>query len=130
MKTFFDVENLHDCMNELYERELNGKIYRLIFEMNKDTRIKVKTPVGVTKTKEVGPTVTQGSVDAALVSASSLDKGVDKEFNSETNEESIEVKYKDLVPLFPWMILKEWQRIKKLLRKGIIKWKRLLTLRD
>ena len=73
-------------MNELYERELNGKIYRLIFEMNKDTRIKVKTPVGETKTEEVGQMVTQGSVDAALASASSLDKGVDKEFNSETNE--------------------------------------------
>ena len=55
LKSFFDTENLFDCMNELYRSEVKGKTYRLMFQMNKKAYIKVKTPVGVSQSKETGP---------------------------------------------------------------------------
>ena len=45
----FDTENLIDCMSELYSSQIRGKIYRLIYKMNQNIRISVKTPVGETK---------------------------------------------------------------------------------
>ena len=41
---FFDREALSDCMNEVYKNEVRGKLYRLLFEMNKNTKISVQTP--------------------------------------------------------------------------------------
>ena len=50
-------------MYELYRSELKGKVYRLIFNMNKSVRIKVKTPVGVSQSQEIDENVDQGLVD-------------------------------------------------------------------
>ena len=49
LELFFDSERLSDCLSELYKLEIKGKVYRLIHEMNKNIRIKVKTPLGTTK---------------------------------------------------------------------------------
>ena len=43
--------------------------------MNKNTVIKVKTPVGLSEEKSTGEGVAQGSLEAALVSAVNLDNG-------------------------------------------------------
>ena len=51
---FFDREFLRDGMNELYKCAISGKLYRLIFLLNKDTRITVRTPVGDTGSVNVG----------------------------------------------------------------------------
>ena len=51
---FFDSECLIDVMNELYRNELRGKLYRLVYLMNQNTRIKVSTPVGVTEERDTG----------------------------------------------------------------------------
>ena len=50
LKKFFDSENLRDSMNELHRSGIRGKLYRLIFELNKDTKFKVETSVGTTET--------------------------------------------------------------------------------
>ena len=42
LKTFFDSEDIFDCMDALYRRNIKGKIYRLLFNMNKNVRIQVK----------------------------------------------------------------------------------------
>ena len=34
---FFDRESLTDCMNELYRSKIQGKVYRLLYKMNKNT---------------------------------------------------------------------------------------------
>ena len=60
--------------------------------MNKNAKIKVKTPFGETETRDVGPVVTQGSVDAFLISSNSIDGGVSDAFD----DESKEVKYEEL----------------------------------
>ena len=49
LSKFFDRENLMDCMNELYKSGIKGKLYRLLYNMNKNTRICVQTPVSYCK---------------------------------------------------------------------------------
>ena len=48
--------------------------------MNKDVRVRVKTPVGLTRLECMGPGTAQGSVDAAIVSSTAMGKGVDDTF--------------------------------------------------
>ena len=45
---YFDRENLRDCMGELFKTNVREKLYRLIFNLNKDTEVSVRTPVGHT----------------------------------------------------------------------------------
>ena len=80
LRKFYDSEHIYDCMNELYSSQLKGKLYRLIYEMNKNIRIRVKTPVGLTKPEDTGPTIGQGGVDACTISAVNIDNGVDDAF--------------------------------------------------
>ena len=77
---FFDRESLSDCMNEIYKNEVKGKIYRLLYEMNKNTRISVHTPVGVTEEEDTGEGLGQGTLEGAIVSAVNLDNGVNDFF--------------------------------------------------
>ena len=43
IQKLFDREMLRDCMDSLYNCGIKGKLYRLFFEMNKQTNIKVRT---------------------------------------------------------------------------------------
>ena len=54
--------------------------------MNKEVSVKVKTPVGMTESKSVGPSVTQGTIEAVLMSSNNLDVGVEEAFADETKE--------------------------------------------
>ena len=54
--------------------------------MNKNIKIRVKTPLGMTETKEAGTGPSQGSVDAALISANSIGNGVKEALNEEDKE--------------------------------------------
>ena len=74
----FDSKNLYDCMNEVYNCSVKGKVYRLIYEMNKNIRIKVKTSVGLTPSEDTGPVL--GTVEAGIISSVSLGNGVDVTF--------------------------------------------------
>ena len=69
-----------NVLDQIYSCKVKGKIYRLIYEMNKNVRIKIKTPVGMTQSEDVGPLVTQGSVEAATLSSVSLGNGVNDAF--------------------------------------------------
>ena len=60
--------------------------------MNQKVRIKVKTPLGTSETEESGPTVTQGGVEAAIVSSNNVDVGMEEVFNDEEKE----IKYKEI----------------------------------
>ena len=60
--------------------EVRGKLYRLLFEMNENTKISVLTPVGMTEEKDTGEGVGQGTLEGALVSAVNLDNGVNDFF--------------------------------------------------
>ena len=73
---YFDAENLSDVMNEIYKNEVRGKLYRLLYMMNQNTRIRVKTPVGITDAADTGEGLGQGTVEGALASSINLDNGV------------------------------------------------------
>ena len=60
---------------------VNNKAIRIWQEMNRNTTIKVKTPVGITDGIFVGNCVAQGTISAALVSATNLDKGMCEVFD-------------------------------------------------
>ena len=94
---FFDREALSDCMNELYKNNIRGKLYRLLYQMNKNTRICVQTPVGLTNEKDTGEGVGQGTLEGALISAVNLDNGVDDFFRDSEYEATYEEV--DLQPL-------------------------------
>ena len=86
-KKFFDSESLIDCMQELYRNNVRGKLYRLIYHMNKNTKICVQTPVGMSEEAEVGETVGQGSLEGAIISSASLDNGI-HDFFVDSEEEA------------------------------------------
>ena len=83
---FFDRENLRDVMNEIYSLGVRGKIYRLIYQLNKNSVISVKTPVGLSDQVDTGEGVAQGSVEGASISAASLGAGVSKVFKDSCDE--------------------------------------------
>ena len=80
-------------MNELYRSKIQGKVYRLLYKMNKNTRICVQTPVGNTEECDTGEGVGQGTLEGALVSAVSLDTGVNDFFSGS----EYELSYAELV---------------------------------
>ena len=73
-------------MNELYKANIKGNLYRLVFELNKDTRITVRTPVGESGKRETGEGLTQGSIGSAIISSLNLSKGVDDFFQTSESE--------------------------------------------
>ena len=66
----FYSEDIFHVFNEVYAHQVKGKVYRLLFEMNRNTKIKVRTPVGCSKSADTGPIIMQGSVEAAILSMS------------------------------------------------------------
>ena len=86
MSKFFDRENLKDGMNTLYNCGINGKLYRMIYELNKKTVLKVKTGVGMSSSQEIGENITQGSIGGALISTANLDYTVNSQFQKSPYE--------------------------------------------
>ena len=78
----FYKEALIDVMNEAYKSNVKGKLYRLTYELNKDTRIRVRTAVGDSDPRMSYENVTQGSLDAAILSSNGLAKGTEDFFQS------------------------------------------------
>ena len=66
--------------------------------MNKNIKIKIKTPVGETESKEVGPCLAQGLAETGIASAVNLENGVKSEFHdNDENEEEEEVGEKETI---------------------------------
>ena len=85
---YFDRESLADGLNELYKNNVRGKLYKLLFELNKDTRISVRTAVGDTEQRETGEGWGQGTIEGAICSAVNLDNGVRDFFCNSEHEVS------------------------------------------
>ena len=96
----FDKVDAHFCLEKAYSSNVRGKIYRMLYQMNKNIKVKVKTPVGVTPLKSTGLGMAQGSVDAAVMSSNAVEKGVDEALN---DVEGI-ISYEDIpIPSQIWM---------------------------
>ena len=83
---YFDKENLQDGLNTLYNCGINGKLYRIIYELNRKTILKVKTGVGLSESVELGENITQGSIGGALFSTVNLDYTLDLHFKKSQYE--------------------------------------------
>ena len=86
IQNFFDREMLVDGMDAIYNSGVKGKLYRLLYLMNKDTIIKVKTGVGMTDEAETGENIGQGTGEGAILSAASIADGVEKAFANSEHE--------------------------------------------
>ena len=64
---FFDKESLLDALNALYEAGIRGKTYRLFFELNKNSKIRIKACVGTSRTANTGPTVTVATLEETVI---------------------------------------------------------------
>ena len=73
-------------MNELYKSNIKGKLYKLMYEMNKDIRITVRTAVGDSNKELVGETVTQGSLEGAVISTNNISNGIEDFFKTSEHE--------------------------------------------
>ena len=89
---FFDREMLKDGMDSLYNCGVNGKLYRLIYEMNRSTVLTINTGCGTTQPRRIGANITQGSIGGALISSVNLDMTVNQHFG----ESQHEISYVDL----------------------------------
>ena len=95
-----------DWLNEVYKNNVKGKLYKLLFELNKDKRISVRTRVGDTEWRETGEGWAQGTSEGAICSAVNIDNGVSDFFaNSE-----YEVSYGD-VQLSPTLFQDDISRL-------------------
>ena len=54
---FFDKESILDVLSELYKCKIRGKLYKLLYSLNKTTKIKVRTAVGDSELKEINKTL-------------------------------------------------------------------------
>ena len=75
-KFFFYSEYLRDAMNSLFNREMKGKLYRLIYELNKDNSIIIKTGTGMTRSVITGENLSHGSIAGGSISANRLDDSI------------------------------------------------------
>ena len=67
---FFDREHLKESLDSIHDLDIKGKLYRLLYMMNKETIIEVKTGVGMTGKAITDENVSQGIVDGSLTSSS------------------------------------------------------------
>ena len=88
IRKFFDSESLRDAMNSMYHCGVKGKLYRLLFELNKSNTIKIKTGVGETNSIESGETFSQGSIAGGLISSGNLDHSINSFFKNSIYEPS------------------------------------------
>ena len=86
--SFFDREDIFDCLETLDKIEVNKKAKKPWYLLNKDTKIQVKTAHGMSEEAYVGDCLGQGTSGAGLMSAANLDQGLQKHFN-ESEEDNI-----------------------------------------
>ena len=77
-------------MAELYKCSIKGKLYKLLYKLNENTRIRVRTPVGLTDAEDTGENLGQGTLIGAVASAVNLDKGMEEYFEGEDNDKEID----------------------------------------
>ena len=79
--SYFDKEDIYDCLETMETLKVNKKAARLWFKLNQDTEVAVKMPCGMTETAKVGDCLAQGTSSAGLVSQANLDHGLNRYFS-------------------------------------------------
>ena len=82
-KQCFDSLWLQDCMNDFYSAGLQDDKFSLLYNINSNVNIAVRTPVGKTARASINNAITQGDVFGAMFCSKSVDT-----FGQECIEES------------------------------------------
>ena len=98
---FFDKETMEDAILTCHKRKADPKAIRLWFKLNNNTKIQVRTGVGMTNFGDVGAVLGQGMIGGALVSQGVLDEAVGEHFPPGGE---LQLEYGD-VPLAPLLWL-------------------------
>ena len=80
IKQYFDKEMIQDIILACEKRGADPKARRLWYKLNQDTRIQVRTGVGMSEYTDVGAVVGQGTIGGALGSQVVLDEGISGQF--------------------------------------------------
>ena len=73
-------------MDALHQAKVNKKLYRLWFNLNKKTKVQVRTGVGITDKRDIDETLGQGSLGGAIASSLNLSLGFKDYFASSQDE--------------------------------------------
>ena len=93
----FDALWTHECINDLYEAGLTNDKLPLLFKMNMNAQVAIKTSQGITERTDIKNIIMQGSVWGSLSCTSSMDKLPQRAY---TNE-ALQYKYKGEVVVPP-----------------------------
>ena len=96
-KQMFDAEEISNVLNAFYEVGIKDDMIALLYEANENVTFAVKTPSGLTETRNITNKVMQGDVMAPLLSSNFVDVNIVKPAISTGNI----FMYKDKVPIPP-----------------------------
>ena len=77
---YYDLTQAYDSLwvthtlTDLYENNINSNLLNLIFELSKEARISIKTPVGVSETKKIEENIMQGENLSSILCTTTVDK--------------------------------------------------------
>ena len=83
---YFDRHHLVEALRWLSEASVPEKCYRLFWNMNMNTVVKVKTAAGESDTVKTGENLGQGGRSPAMVCSMSLSKSVDEYFGDSNHK--------------------------------------------
>ena len=86
LEKFFDKECLVDVLGAAYKNQIRAKDYRLLYKLNQKRKIKVITPVGESNPEEIDEGLSQGTLDSSILSAGSIDGGLNGFFEDSSYE--------------------------------------------
>ena len=95
---FYDLAQAYDSLwvshtlVDLFENKVDTNLLNIIHELSKNNKISIKTPVGISDSKEIEDTIMQGETISSILCTSTMDK-VSKESPIET------IKYKKEVDI-------------------------------
>ena len=72
-KQCFDSLWLQECMNDFYSAGFDDDKFALLFNMNKNVNIAVRTPVGKTDRRNIHNAITQGDIFGSLLCSKQVD---------------------------------------------------------
>ena len=80
----FDGLWTHECINDIYEAGMTNDKLPLLFKMNQNAKVAIKTAQGITKRTNIKNIIMQGTGRGSLFCMSTMDKLPKKAYENET----------------------------------------------
>ena len=90
----FDGLWTHECISDIYEARMTNDKLPLLFKMNQNATVAIKTVQGMTKRKNIKNIIMQGTVWGLLLCTSTLDKLPKQAMKTKHSFSNTRVQYK------------------------------------